>query len=109
MTNIGGHRKVKRRLLSSVVYSKLFYAAPVWQVPFTAMLSKKAVLGTERSGAENSLSIPNCVDECCVCPGKRSVNRLIVEGKTGDLSAPQGAHLCDKQTVDRHLVREKAK
>ena len=71
------------------------------QVPSATMLSRKAVFGTERCGAENSLSIPSCVDECCVDPGERPANRLIGEGRAGDLSAPQGAHLCDKPTGNR--------
>ena len=42
---------------------------------------EKAVLGTERSGAENSFSIPNCVDEYRIGPDERPVNKLIGEGK----------------------------
>ena len=45
MPNIGGPREEKRRLVPSVVYSKLLYAAPVW------------VLGAETCHAENSFSI----------------------------------------------------
>ena len=30
MPNIDGPREAKRRLVASVVYSKLLYAAPVW-------------------------------------------------------------------------------
>ena len=30
MPNIGGHREAIRRLVASVVHSKLLYAAPVW-------------------------------------------------------------------------------
>ena len=30
MPNIGGTREAKRRLVTSVVHSKLLYAAPVW-------------------------------------------------------------------------------
>ena len=71
------------------------------QVSLATTLSRKAVLGTERSGAENSLSIPNCVDECNVDPGERTANRLIGEGKAGDLLAPQEVHLCDKPTGNR--------
>ena len=43
---------------------------------------------TERCGAENCLSIPNCVDKSCAGPSKRPANRIIVGGKEGDLSAP---------------------
>ena len=50
--------------------------------------SREAILGTERCGDENCLSIPNCVDECCAGPGERPVNRFIGGGKEGDLSAP---------------------
>ena len=51
MPNIAGPREAKRRLVASVVHSKLLYVAPVW------------------------------------------ANRFIGGGKTGDLSAPQGAYL----------------
>ena len=30
MPNIGGPRKMKRRLLNSVVHSKISYASPIW-------------------------------------------------------------------------------
>lgn len=30
MNNLGGYKMAKRRLLSTVVNSKLMYAAPVW-------------------------------------------------------------------------------
>ena len=72
MPKIGGPSEANRRLVASVVNSKLLYA----------------VLGTERCGTENSLNIPNCIDECCAGPGERPANRLIVVGKEGDLSAP---------------------
>ena len=47
---------------------------------------EKTVLSAERCCAENSLSIQNYVEECCVGPGKRSAKRLIGEGKAGDLA-----------------------
>ena len=34
MSNIGGPREAKRRLVASVVNSKLLYAAPVWSLSF---------------------------------------------------------------------------
>ena len=39
MANIGGPREAKRRLVASVVNSKLLYAAPVW----TSALNSHAV------------------------------------------------------------------
>ena len=93
MPNIGRPREAKRRLVASVVYSKMLHAAPVWEVPLATMLSKKAVFGTERSGAENSLSVQNCANECCVCPGEYAAKR--------HLSDPQEAHLCEKPIGDR--------
>ena len=65
------------------------------------MLSKKAIIGTDKSSAENNLSIPNCVDECWVGPGEPHANRLIDEKKAGDRSASQGAHIYGKRTIDR--------
>ena len=57
MPNIGGPREAKRRLLASVVHSKLLYAAPVW----AAALKNHAILmrqiSAQRCCAENSLSI----------------------------------------------------
>ena len=49
---------------------------------------EEAVLGTEKCGDENCLSIPNCVDECCAGPGERPANWHIGRGKEVDLSAP---------------------
>ena len=49
---------------------------------------EEAVLGTERCGDENCLSIPNCVDVRCAGPGERHANRLIGGRKEGDHSAP---------------------
>ena len=72
------------------------------QVPLATMLSKKkAVLGTEKSSTDNSLNITNCIDECCAGPAERPANTLIGEGKAVDLSAPQGAHLCNKPKGNR--------
>ena len=48
---------------------------------------EEAVLGTERCGDENCLSIPNCVDERCAGSGERPTNRFIGGGKEGDRSA----------------------
>ena len=92
MTNIGGPRESKRILVATEMHPKLVYAAPAWA---------RAVLGTERSSAENSHIILNYVDDCCVGPGERPANRLIGEGKAGDLSAPQRAHLYKKPTGNR--------
>ena len=49
----------------------------------------------------NSLSIQNCIDECCVGRGERSANRFIGGGKAGDLSAPRGAYLYIRPTGNR--------
>ena len=62
------------------------------------ILIEEAVLGTERCGVKNCLSIPNCIDECYAGPGERPANRHIGEGKEGDLSAPYGAHLLIQPT-----------
>ena len=40
MPNIGGPREAKRRLVASVVNSKLLYAAPIW----TSALNNHAIL-----------------------------------------------------------------
>ena len=40
MPNIGGPREAKRRLMASVVNSKLLYAAPIW----TSALNNHAIL-----------------------------------------------------------------
>ena len=89
--NIDGPREAKSRLVASVVHSKLLYAAPVW----ASALNNHA---TERCDAENSLSIPNCINECCAGPGDRPANRPIGEGKVGDFSVLQGTHLYDQAT-----------
>ena len=69
------------------------------------------MVGTERCGTKNSLNIPNCVDECCAGPGERRDNKLISEGKAGDLSASQGAHLytTNQQVITRakEAIRKK--
>ena len=96
MPNIGGPKETKRRLVASVVHSKLFYAASVWASALNNHAIQKKLFS-----AENSFSIPNCVDKCCVGPGERPANRLIGEGKAENLSAPQGAHLYDIPTGDR--------
>ena len=73
MPNIGGPREAKRRLVVSVVNSKLLYAAPIW----TSALNNHAILKklfSAQRGDENCLSIPNCVDECCAGSGERPVN-----------------------------------
>ena len=41
MTNIGGPREAKRRLVASVVNLELLYAFPVWTRAFNNMLSRK--------------------------------------------------------------------
>ena len=38
---------------------------------------EETVLSAEICRAENSFSIKNCLDECCVGPGERSANRFI--------------------------------
>ena len=76
MPNIDGPREAKRRLVASVVHSKLLYATQVW----AKTLQKK---------------------ECCVGPGERSANSFIRRGKAEDLSAPQGAFLY--QLAGNHL------
>ena len=40
MSNIGGPREAKRRLVASVINSKLLYAAPIW----TSALNNHAIL-----------------------------------------------------------------
>ena len=50
MPNIGGPRKAKRRLVASVVNSKLLYAAPIW----TSALNNHAIL-KKRNGRRDGM------------------------------------------------------
>ena len=58
MPNIGRPKEAKRRLVASVVFSKLLCAAPVWS-PCSAKLCypEETVLSAEICHAENSFSI----------------------------------------------------
>jgi ABC-type Fe2+-enterobactin transport system substrate-binding protein len=44
MPNIGGPSQAKRILLTSVVLSKILYAAPVWAEAATATAQNRAVM-----------------------------------------------------------------
>ena len=57
MPNIGGFREAKRRLVASVVHSKLLYAAPVWAGALQNHATQRTVLSAVRSCDENSFSI----------------------------------------------------
>ena len=70
MPNIAGPREVNWKLVTSVVNLKLLYAAPVWTSALNNHAIQKKLFSAERCGAENCLSIPNCVDKCCVGPGE---------------------------------------
>lgn len=48
MPNIGGPREVKRRLVASVVHSKLLYAAPVWVSALQNRANSKRLLSAQR-------------------------------------------------------------
>ena len=74
MPNIGGPREAKRRLVASVVNSKLLYAAPIWTSALNNHAILKKLFSAQRCGDENCLSIPKCVDECCAGPGERPAN-----------------------------------
>ena len=74
MPNIGVPREAKRRLVASIVNSKLLYAAQVWTSAVNNHAILKKLFSAERCGAENSLSIPNCLHECCAGPGERPAN-----------------------------------
>ena len=71
-----------------MVNSKLLYAAPVWTSALNNHAIQKNLFSAQRCGAENCLSIPNCVDECCAGPGERPTNRLIGGENERGLSAP---------------------
>ena len=88
MPNIGGLREAKRRLLASVVNSKLLYAAPVWTSALNNHAILKKLFSAQRCGDQNCFSIPNCVGERYAGPGERPTNRFISGGKEGYLSAP---------------------
>ena len=87
MPNIGGLSEAKRKPVTIVMNSKLLYAAPVWTCTLsnlsamlaTYMLPKKAVVGIEKSSAENSLSIPNCVIARAKKTSRKEGIRKIVE------------------------------
>ena len=51
MANIGGPRKAKRRLVASVVLSKLLYAAPVWANALHNYAIQRKLFSAQRSVA----------------------------------------------------------
>ena len=51
MPNIGEPREAKRRLVASVVYSKLLYAAPVWANALQNHAIQKRLFSAQRSAA----------------------------------------------------------
>ena len=71
MPNIGGPKEAKRRLLASVVHSKLRYAAPVW-----ANALQNHAIRRKLFSAHKSITL-----------------RIVSAYRAGDLLAPQGAYL----------------
>ena len=82
MPNIVGPREAERRVVASVVNSKLLYSAPIWTSALKNHATLKKLFSAQRCVA------PNCVNERCAGPGERPTNRFIGGGKERDLSAP---------------------
>ena len=80
MPNIGGPREAKRRLVASVVHSKLLYAAPVWASAINSHAILKKLSLAQRGVALKVISAYLTVST--------SANRFIGEGKAGSLPAP---------------------
>ena len=51
MPNIGGPREAKRRLVASVVNSKLLYAAPIWTSAYNNHAIQKKLFSAQRGAA----------------------------------------------------------
>ena len=51
MPNIGGPREAKRRLVASVVHTKLLYAAPVWASALSNHVIQKKQFSAQRGAA----------------------------------------------------------
>lgn len=51
MPNIGGPRSSKRKVLTSIIHSKILYAAPVWQTAMNNEKLKRKLLGLQRLAA----------------------------------------------------------
>ena len=90
------------------------------QMPLKPSYPGKHVFSTESCRDENSLNMPNCVDECCVGPGERPANRLIGEGKAETFQLCKALTCTTKQQVvarakevirkeGRHLLFERWK
>ena len=66
MPNIGGLREAKRRLVASVVNSKLLYAAPVWTSTLKKHAIQKKPFSAQRSFVVRSVSAYRTVSTSAV-------------------------------------------
>ena len=66
MPNIGGPREAKRRLVASVVHSKLLYAAPVWANALQIHAIQKRLFSAQRSAALRIVSAYRTVSTSAV-------------------------------------------
>ena len=66
MPNIGGPREAKRRLVASVVHSKLLYAAPVWANALQNHAIQKRLFSAQRSAAMRIVSADRTVSTSAV-------------------------------------------
>ena len=66
MSNIGGPREAKRRLVASVVLSKLLYAAPIWANALLNHAIQKRLFSAQRSAALRIVSAYRTVSTSAV-------------------------------------------
>ena len=66
MSNIGGAREAKRRLVASVEHSKLFYALPVWDNALQNHAIQKRLFSVQRSAALRIVSAYRTVSKSAV-------------------------------------------
>ena len=90
MANIDGPREAKRRLVASVVLSKLLYAAPVWANALQNPAIQRKLFSAQRSVVLRIVSAYRTVSTSAVLV---LANRFIGGGNAGDLSASQGAYM----------------
>ena len=94
MPNIGGPREAKRRLMASLVHSKLLHAAPAWANALQNHAIQKRLFSAQRSAALRIVSAYRIVSASAVLVlASVPHNIFIGGGKAKDLSAPQGAYL----------------
>ena len=81
MSNIGGPREEKRRLVERVVHSKLLYAAPVWVSVLDNHAIQKSLSSTKRCAVMGSISAYRTVSTSAVLvlASVRSIDLLAKE------------------------------